>query len=556
MVTNSQSDWHVTRKLTLAALRALGPVGESLAAQVCTGNYKAVLTASIDPSTYGYDDNEPDRFARDYLAVNLIRKLDCIPTGIDREAAARQAWLDSEDTCGLINRLGKLYNPIRPIQAPYEAIIQIARSKMAKLLGPLDLDEVHAASCFSSGASTRLRREVGHPYYKFQGKPEVTREAALAAVAMIWASPVWREYCKTQFGRDSDPTTWVTVVPGSVFSTVPKDAKVERVVLFEPELNMLMQKGTGALIRARLRSVGINLNDQSRNQQLAWIGSRTGSLATIDLKAASDSISCRIVRDLLPTDWFHWLDRIRSHRCNLSGRKVSKTWHVLEKFSSMGNGFTFELESALFWCLSAAVQEYLGIQDRRLGIYGDDIIIHHEAVPTLIDVLSYLGFAINEAKSFWQGPFRESCGKHYFLGRDVTPLYVKHSLGSLDQLYWYANSLRGWSERTAIPLGNLLKYVVTRIPMKHRLKVPASLGLKAGLHATFDEAVPRYSKRRQMFLVKVYQPRRNKHQISGFPAYLSVLQAPGDPDSVVDRSMIDKGKVKYRHKWRYMAVWD
>lgn len=557
MGTTSSKEWNgVTRKLTLATLRELGSLGIRIADKISAGDYKGAISTSIDHRNYGYGIGESYRFAADYLASSLVRKLDCLPTGVDTAAVAREKWLDSEATCKVMNLCGRVWTPIAPIGAPQEAIISIARVKMAKLLRKLDLNEIYDAMSFSGGASTRLKRDVGHPYYKFQGKPEVTREAALPAVACIWASPVWREYCKETFGRDSDPTTWVTVVPGSCFSTVPKDARTDRPVIFEPELNMLMQKGSGSVIRRRLLQAGIDLRDQSRNQQLAYIGSCTGSLATVDLSSASDSISCRIVRELLPPDWFQWLDRIRSHRVSLDGRN-GKTWHELEKFSSMGNGFTFELESAIFFCLSQAVLDYLGTEDKRLGIYGDDIVIHHSAVPLLNDVFTYVGFSFNSEKSFWKGPFRESCGKHYYLGQDVTPFFVKHSLETLDQLYWFANSLRAWRLRVGdYRLESLYKYAVTRIPCNRRIKIPESLGLKAGLHATFDEARPAYCKKMQMFRINVLVPRRRKHGISGFPAYLAVLQLPSSDSDGSKRDIIEKGAVVWRQSRRYIAVWE
>ena len=95
----------------------------------------------------------------------------------------------------------------------------------------------------------------------------------------------------------------------------------------------------------------------------------------------------------------------------------------------MGNAFTFELETLIFWCLTRAVVEELQLsQNGRVFAYGDDIICPTEAVPLLYKVLDFCGFTVNTEKSFTSGPFRESCGGDYFLGFDIRPYYVKKNI--------------------------------------------------------------------------------------------------------------------------------
>jgi hypothetical protein len=156
------------------------------------------------------------------------------------------------------------------------------------------------------------------------------------------------------------------------------------------------------------------------NQTLAGLA-RTLDLATLDLEAASDSISRKVVQLLLPPVWFELLDELRSPWY----QKVDGSWVRLEKFSSMGNGFTFELESLIFWALASAASETL--YRSTIGIYGDDVIVHRDVVPLLVEVFRTLGFRLNTDKSFVTGDFFESCGKHYFKDIDVTPAYQKCS---------------------------------------------------------------------------------------------------------------------------------
>jgi hypothetical protein len=119
------------------------------------------------------------------------------------------------------------------------------------------------------------------------------------------------------------------------------------------------------------------------------------------------------------------------------------------KVSSMGNGFTFELQSLIFYSAIQAVFELcpkLGV-DRRCRVYGDDIIVPTPHARPLIELLSFLGFKTNEEKSFIDGPFRESCGKHYFLGHDVTPFYIRENIDNPQKIYWFHNQFILWLRR-------------------------------------------------------------------------------------------------------------
>jgi hypothetical protein len=233
------------------------------------------------------------------------------------------------------------------------------------------------------------------------------------------------------------------VVRGSEIVTVPKNAKTDRTIAIEPDLNMYIQKGIGQVIKRRLRRVGIDLSSQRYNQELAKLGSETGELATIDLKAASDTISRRIVELLLPRDWYLAMDMVRSREGVLADGRVIP----YQKFSSMGNGFTFELETLIFWGISKAVAEYTKLRDSRLAVYGDDIVFPSAKADLLIEVLKIAGFTPNLKKTFVDGPFRESCGKHYFYGTDVTPFYLRKEINHTQPLFVAVNNMRRWITR-------------------------------------------------------------------------------------------------------------
>jgi hypothetical protein len=67
------------------------------------------------------------------------------------------------------------------------------------------------------------------------------------------------------------------------------------------------------------------------------------------------------------------------------------------------------------------VQSFKG----QVRIYGDDIIVPTDMVESVVESLRTFGFKVNLGKSFWTGSFRESCGKEYYDGHDVSIVRVR-----------------------------------------------------------------------------------------------------------------------------------
>jgi hypothetical protein len=184
---------------------------------------------------------------------------------------------------------------------------------------------------------------------------------------------------------------------------------------------------------------GIDLrNGQDIHRQVACEASKDGHLATIDLSNASDTVSYNLVKLLLPAKWFHLLDSLRSPFTLINGK-----WVKLEKFSSMGNGFTFELETLLFLAISlvAVRQKTIPVRGSVL-VYGDDIIVPSTSAKNVIEFLKFLGFTPNEKKTFSEGWFRESCGGDYFRGAAVRPHFLKELPNEPQDFIRFANGLR------------------------------------------------------------------------------------------------------------------
>ena len=286
---------------------------------------------------------------------------------------------------------------------------------------------------FSGGASTSRSRAASYPSSKYFGKAHVT-ETCLPIFHLISDEmPGW---------LGTDPLE-IETVSGNVLFTVPKKTDIDRVACKEPDLNMFLQKGIGTYFRKMLRRVRINLNDQSVNRSLAQFGSENGSLATLDLSSASDSISEGLVAHLLPVTWYTFLDSVRSQVTIIDGEE-----HRNHMFSSMGNGFTFELESLIFWALAETTRR-LRYKRGVISVYGDDIICPIWMYDDLVRVLDFFGFSVNTEKSFSSGPFRESCGGHFWHGYDITPFYIREPITKMSDLIRVANQLRLWGSSDA-----------------------------------------------------------------------------------------------------------
>lgn len=470
-------------------------IGRTLSRMLINNDHAGIVSLSIDPRLY----TNPDLFHRDWLAVNIMAKYPKFNLGIDTTKTALDSFIAAEALCFRTNRrLSSSYDtPTLGISG--DSLIETARRKIAGLLGDFSWDEAAERFSFSGGATTRLRRSNGDAYYKFQGKPETTRRAAILGLCCIKSVPLWADQMRTDYG--DDPTQWVTVVSGNRITTVPKNAKTDRTIAIEPDLNMYLQKGIGGVIRQRLRRVNVDLNDQSLNQRLACIGSVTGKLATLDLKAASDSVSIELVRRLLPFDWFEAMDLVRSHEGTMPSGEVV----TFQKFSSMGNGFTFELESLIFWALCSSVTDSCLDFEHPVAVYGDDLVVPVSAAGFCEELLSYCGFDLNFEKSFVAGPFRESCGKHYFRGVDVTPFYIRDEIKTIPRLYWYANSLRRWAARSVDGYADpryygAYKFAIGKLTPRDVRWIPDGIG-DVGLISTFTEACP--SRVRQMWKFNV-----------------------------------------------------
>jgi hypothetical protein len=293
------------------------------------------------------------------------------------------------------------------------------------------------------------------------------------------------------------------VTRNSRLSFVPKNDEISRCICTEPTLNTYFQLGFGALLERRLRErYGISLHSQpDLNRELARHGSETNELVTIDLSSASDSISCSMVKYMFPAEWYIQLMKYRTPYVEIKGVGTVP----LNMVSTMGNGFTFPLQTILFACIVDASYRFRGIKtprggcaDSPWGVFGDDIICPSVIARDVLDLLRFLGFSVNIDKTFVDGPFRESCGADFFQGVNVRGVYVRNT-DSPASLYAAINQLTRFSTRSGIPLHRTIGCLLDEL--KEPLFVPVWEDFSAGIH-TFS---PRNTRKNRRFQSLSYE---------------------------------------------------
>ena len=452
------------------------------------------LSKAVDERTQQYSlEVSPAQVLCERQLACLLKKYPFSPSMSDLPTSPRDTaiakWTESEAMCRSTNeRLSG--TPEDP------AWLERARSLVERILGPLSPSRVMkiiAEGMHGPGSTLTSNGNRVSSYYKYADFPySCTKRALPYAYAAISANRKWMDYIRHKVALPTIPpagsspvqvelmylTRVIEVEDSDKITFAPKDCQTDRPIAVGASLNIFLQLGVKAEIEECLKRFGVDLTDQSKNQRFAYLGSahcfRDGQLnenqfSTVDLASASDTISYEIVRRLLPPDWFAFLADLRHD----SGVLPDGSVHQYHKFSAMGNGYTFPLESLLFFCICKAAIEQSGhsCTPNDITVFGDDIIVRYKHIDSVIDALRWSGFEINTRKSFISGAFKESCGADYYRGGNVRPFYLKRVIRTREDVYFVANSiLRKFSETSleAPWAYSLYEYLVSLIPETHR----------------------------------------------------------------------------------------
>ena len=402
-----------------------------------------------------------------------------------------------------------------------------------KLLGPFPdfLNDLPELVEVTSGATATRSRRRALPFLR------VTKRVVCTPGAFPYLEALSNHYGYGELGG--------RFLSRNRIAFVPKSWKTERTIACEPDGNIFLQLAFDKYAKKRLHRVGVNLRDQTRNQELAKEGSIHGNLATIDLSMASDTLSYNTVALLLPGDWFQYLRSIRSQYYEMY-RDKREAYH---KFSSMGNGATFALETLVFAAACAAVGS------SAFSVYGDDIIIESELADDLMQLLAFLGFVPNTRKSFLSGPFRESCGKSWYRGFDITPRYLRDIDGRKSVKCHLVNSMMELSD----PYGQLEEYLHSLVKEWKLPLVPynedSMSGVWIDIHNAYERKLIRTARKgRSAWIprIKAYKAKaRDVHDFSSRSLFLWHLRA-GRRERLGDAIISTRYSIsshKYVRKW-------
>lgn len=221
---------------------------------------------------------------------------------------------------------------------------------------------------------------------------------------------------------------------------VPKDFRGHRLICAEPKELQFAQQGLLRIIEFVVESSWITNNHINlRNQSKSYYMSRWLEYGTIDLKEASDRLSLRLLKMLLPEEIYKIVTRFRSNGIILPDGSIIEHPNVA---FTMGNALCFPFETLIFWSLCVAeiltrggimlprLSDYdliKKVHNLRLRVFGDDIIVPVKWVHGVSEILSCAGLVINKNKTCELTLVRESCGSWWYCGVDCRIIKLKYS---------------------------------------------------------------------------------------------------------------------------------
>ena len=490
-------------------------------------------------------DFESQTFADDYLVSEVFRKHPSLACSADPEKAAVATWLRSEADCRYTNEILSAYFAEGYSFLPgVEDWITKTQRFIAQVLGPLslkDLNLVDTESRFGPGATSSV-----------SGRDVMLSRKMVASYDVTPALyPYWRTLIPHH-----DSIRDVALCAGNKVVFVPKTSATHRAIAIEPHLNIFLQLGIGAVLRRKLKSAGLDLDVQADvNRQLAERAHCKG-YATIDLSSASDTIASKLVELLLPPDWFALLSLARSEFSYLGDEEIR-----VEKFSSMGNGYTFELETLIFWAIARSTcQEAVA--------FGDDLIVDSVSAPELLRALTMFGFRVNEKKTFLAGRFFESCGADYLDGLNVRPFYFKGEYADHTScVIRICNQIRLYAHRRNLGFGCDVRFLPAWLLCFHRDAVAGQTGVPLnhgsdGLIRNFDEFQPSFARHGHCgYVGKSWQHRPKRSKLTDqVGAYVAALRYGSLDDSRVveyTRGAVGRGQLKstIAMRWEDPGAW-
>lgn len=190
----------------------------------------------------------------------------------------------AERICRITNRRLAYYDA-HPSRCKFLAEVERMRACIARVLGDVrDFCAVLPGSMRLTGGAT-----ASTPRARSQKHRKVRKVIPCTLRVAKLLDRLWRP--------DGRPMRYELTTCNRV-TCVPKNYKTHRTIAAEPTGNLPFQLAVDKYVKNRLRLVNVDLSSQLRNQQMARTGSLDGSIATIDMSMASDTVALELVHYL------------------------------------------------------------------------------------------------------------------------------------------------------------------------------------------------------------------------------------------------------------------
>ncbi len=345
----------------------------------------------------------------------------------------------------------------------------------------------------------------------------------------------------------------------SVLIAVPKTQKGPRLIAKEPTCHQWCQQSVREYLSESIKhsAVGasIDFRRQDLSAELVLTASVDKSLATVDLTAASDRLSCWLVERLFRANHSLLSAFIASRTRFIINDmdKKSPKLHKLRKFASMGSALTFPVQSLSFYilCVAAGVVatgSHIGKWKklaRQVRVYGDDLIVPVLWMPVLERLFELLYLRINRSKTFSAGNFRESCGTDAYAGVNVSPgqvtqVFDESKLGTLQGVVDSSNNLfeKGFfntATQLLAPVPTKISRLIPWLPVGSE-----SFGLKtsSGFSTT---ARKRWNGDLQYWEYQTFRFRPKRNDATRHESFANLLQYFTEDPSTADLDLWESG---------------
>lgn len=382
-------------------------------------NVRAVVQ-SWNPLKYDFSFVDPADFYRSYVPSQFFKKwfyTSELSSNPELQAKAFDKFYANLER-------GKEFNEkLRSLafDSYANSVIELAALKIQRVLGELDLVEWMTMCGHGPNATVTVPRERSYLDHK-----TCDMSGTLSAQSLFFELYLPFDFqLKAELGRllPGKPGEGFETVPGDRLSFVPKRHDSFRTMSVQPTVNMFLQLGLGRVITSRLLT-GCNIDLSTQPECHKHLGRIASSftdvgLATVDWSEASDRIWVTLCERLLPPDWFTLAMSLRCSRSSYQGKT-----YPLPMIGTMGNGFTFPLQTLIFWGLLSSICDIEG-EHAFISVFGDDCIVPSSIVPKVEAFATEIGWQMNAEKTFSVGGFRESCGADWYRGLGCRPFMIE-----------------------------------------------------------------------------------------------------------------------------------